>query len=72
MSCTKGMRACRRGCLHRQLVEEYRDWRHSWEQRREDEHHMQLEDAEYAAMYPAPTFKAWLAARAGHCERETG
>lgn len=45
------------------MVSEYRDWRTSWEERREDEYHMQLEDEEYAAMYPPPTFKAWLEAR---------
>lgn len=65
MSCTEGMRACRTSCLHRQMVDEYRDWRHSWEQRREDTHHYQLENDEYAAMYPPPTFRAWLEARAG-------
>lgn len=57
--------ACRRDCGHRALVTEYRDWRHSWEERREDRHHMQLEDDDYAAMYPPPTFRAWLLARAG-------
>lgn len=57
--------ACHRRCLHRELVTEFRDWRHSWLERREDEWHMNLEDDEYEAMYPPPTFKAWLQARAG-------
>lgn len=54
--------ACHRACLHRSSVESYRHWRASWEERREDEHHMQLEDDDYAAMYPPPTFRAWLEA----------
>lgn len=64
--CARGMPldgACHRACLHRQSVQEYRDWRTSWEERREDEYHMQLEDDEYAAMYPPPTFRDWLAGR---------
>lgn len=70
--CVKGMPmvgACHRKCLHRAMVEDFRDWRHSWHQRREDEHHMQLEDEEYAAMYPPPTFRDWLEARGGDGER---
>lgn len=62
--------ACRRDCLHRAMVEEYRDWRLSWEERREDRHHMQLEDEEYAAMYPPPTFRTWLECRRGWTEEE--
>jgi hypothetical protein len=57
--------ACHRRCRHRELVQAYRDWRISWEERREDEFHMRLEDDEYAAMFPPPTFKAWL--EAGRC-----
>lgn len=56
---------CRRDCLHRAMVLEYRDSRHAWEERREDQEHYQLEDEEYAAMYPPPTFKAWLVGLAG-------
>lgn len=66
--CTKGMPTsvgCHSRCLHRALVDDYRDWRHSWLERREDHYHMNLEDEEYAAMYPPPTFKAWLLARGG-------
>jgi ribosome modulation factor len=61
--CAKGMPvvgACRRDCLHRAMVQEYRDWRTSWEERREHGDHMQMEDQEYAERYPPPTFKAWL------------
>jgi len=64
VSCTKGMTACRRGCLHRAMVEEYRAWVDSWHQRREDRHHMQLELDEYAQLHPRPTFHQWLVERA--------
>lgn len=57
--------ACRRDCLHRAMVTEYRDWRASWEERREAGPHMQMEDDDYRAAYPPPTFKAWLQGRAG-------
>ena len=66
--CAKGMPmagACRASCGHRALVQEFRDWRHSWEERREDTYHHQLEDDDYAQLYPAPTFRDWLVARAG-------
>lgn len=66
--CVTGMPlqgACRRSCGHRSMVQEYRDWRHSWEERREDNHHYQLEDDDYAQLYPPPTFRTWLQARAG-------
>lgn len=66
--CHKGMpvrsdqpgTGCHRACLHRRSVQEFRDWRHSWEEARERDHHMQLEDDDYAARYPPPTFRAWL------------
>lgn len=61
MSCTPGMRGCRRDCLHRAMVHAYRDARHAWEALREAEHHgMQLEDDDFAEQYPPVTFKRWL------------
>lgn len=51
---------CRRACLHRRSVQEYRDWRHAWEERREHRDNMQLEDDDYARLWPPPTFRAWL------------
>lgn len=51
---------CRRACLHRASVQSYRDWRHAWEEARENGENMRLEDYEYAAKYPPPTFKHWL------------
>lgn len=79
--CAKGMPlrgACRRDCLHRALVEEYRDARHAWEALRESDVIVmgvagtahaavaayQLTDAEFAAVFPPPLFKDWLLFRA--------
>jgi hypothetical protein len=45
------------------MVEEYRWARIRWEEQREDEEHMRLEDDEYREQYPPPTFKAWLIGR---------
>lgn len=74
--CVRGMPrvgACHTRCLHREMVEDYRSTRHAWEEARESgrpvsaEHAggaaiamHQLEDDDYAAAYPPPTFRAWL------------
>ena len=70
--CVKGMPyaredqpSCRRTCLHRALVQDFRDSRHAWEERRENGEAMQMEDAEYRAVFPPPTFKEWLIRSAG-------
>jgi hypothetical protein len=54
------MRKCRANCLHRRQVQDYRDARHAWEEAREQGEAMQMEDDEYRARYPPPTFKTWL------------
>lgn len=51
---------CRRDCLHRAMVMQYRDARHAWEERREQGEAMQMEDDDYRAAFPPPTFKDWL------------
>jgi len=66
-------KGCHARCLHRVLVEGYRDARHAWEALRESDTPvpaayaggatttcMQLEDDEFRAAYPPPTFKQWL------------
>lgn len=52
--------ACASSCLHRINVESYREWRHNWEEARENGEAVQMEDDDYAAAYPPPTFRAWL------------
>lgn len=55
------MRGCHARCLHRQLVENYRDARHAWEAQREAvTHGYDTENREYSEANPGPTFKAWL------------
>lgn len=54
------MRNCYKNCAHRALVEEYQWARLAWEERREAEPNMTLEDDEYIEQYPPPTFKEWL------------
>lgn len=68
------MRLCRRDCLHRQLVESYRDARFASESLRESDAPAygaagaahsgaaayQLDDAAFRELYGAPTFKEWL------------
>jgi hypothetical protein len=39
---------------------EYRDSRDAWEQNRESEAFMQMEDEEYREQFPPPTFKNWI------------
>lgn len=75
--CAKGMPlsgACRRDCLHRAMVEEYRDARHAWEALRESDVIVmgvagtahaavaayQLSDEEFARAFPPPLFRDWL------------
>lgn len=65
--CVKGMPlpredrpSCRENCLHRALVQDFRDARHAWEENRECGAAMQMEDDEYREAYPPPTFKDWL------------
>lgn len=76
MPCSRGMVSCRKDCLHRASVEQYRDARHSWQEGRESGRIVsgenvaginganvsayQLTDEQYAAAYPAPLFKTWL------------
>ena len=67
--CTPAMRrrpdgqGCRVGCLHRANVEDYRDARHAWEEAREHGDNLRLEDDDYAAQHPPPTFWGWLTGR---------
>lgn len=56
----KRVNGCHRQCLHRALVENYRDAHFAWEAGREQGEAMQMEDEDYAAMYPQPLFKQWL------------
>ena len=67
MPCATGMAKCVRTCRHRQLVTEYRAWRHAAELERERV--TAGYEAEMAAYGPLPTFKDWLLARAAP-ERE--
>lgn len=61
MPCAPRMLGCTTRCLHRQLVENYRDARQAWEDQAEAETHgYATELAEYAEANPGPTFKAWL------------
>lgn len=71
--------ACRRDCLHRAMVQEYQDARNAWEAQRESGTTVpalyadggelvsmyQLEDADYRAAFPPPTFRTWLEGHAG-------
>lgn len=58
MPCTKGMTECRRNCLHRHTVNEYRVAREAAEQAREAETRgYRTETAEYG---PILTFREWL------------
>lgn len=47
------------------MVAEYRDARDAWVQLRETGDRMQMEDEEYRAVFPPPTFKQWLIGRTG-------
>lgn len=69
--------ACHRRCLHRELVQSYRDARDAWERLRESgaivtgvagtSHAAvaayQLSDDEFAAAHPPPLFRDWLSSR---------
>lgn len=54
------MRECHARCLHRAMVLSYRDARDAWECLRESSVGMQLEEGDFRAEFPPPTFKAWL------------
>lgn len=61
MPCKPRMAGCTVRCLHRQLVESYRDARDAWEQQAEAATYgYAAELRDYAAEQPGPTFKAWL------------
>lgn len=76
---TAGRPGCRLSCGHRAIVEEYRDARRAWEDRRESDEPAygaagasgsgaacyQLSDEEYAELYPPPLFKDFLVGRRG-------
>lgn len=68
MPCKPGMAGCRRGCLHRQMVQEYRVARHAAVLERE----AATGDypAELAAYPEIITFKAWLIGLAGAKEHD--
>jgi len=69
MPCPPRMRGCRASCLHRQLVNEYRDARDAYEATLEDTTSLYpAEVRDYKRDYPGPTFKAWLQGHAGHRE----
>lgn len=66
MPCSKAMRSCRRDCLHRKLVLEYRDARDAYEAVVEREAiGYATEERDYKRDHPGPTFKAWLQGTAG-------
>lgn len=61
MPCKPRMRGCAAACLHRQLVENYRDARDAWESTLEDTAKgYAAEEREFSAAHPGPTFKQWL------------
>jgi len=62
MPCTKGMRGCRRGCLHRALVGDYYVAREASELAAEREHRGYATER---AECPVLTFKEWLTGTAG-------
>jgi hypothetical protein len=78
MPCSKGMRTCRRDCLHRVMVESYRDAVDATQALRESDAPAygaagaansgaamyQLSDAEFRELHPTPLFKDWLQAHA--------
>lgn len=65
MPCSKGLRSCRRDCLHRKSVLEYRDGHDAWEAAKESEEFMNLEESDFKNVYPEPNFKAWLIGKKG-------
>jgi len=67
MPCSKGMRDCRAGCLHRASVEEYRLARHAQLLREEAE---TIGDPwMIAERKPAISFRQWLVGRARRASR---
>lgn len=68
MPCSPGMRKCRRGCLHRMLVDDYRSERHRQVIERENATGgYESEIAEYGQIV---TFKSWLQQMAGGRQEE--
>ena len=61
MPCKPQMNGCRADCLHRQLVESYRQAREVWEQWKEDETiGYETEGKLFDVEHPGPTFREWL------------
>lgn len=60
MPCSKRMLKCYAGCLHRRMVEEYRDARDAREELREQGEGLQMEPGEFDVMVPKVLFKDWL------------
>ena len=63
MPCKTSMAGCRRGCLHRQMVQEYRLARHAAVLKREEVTGGYKSEIE--AYGPIITFKTWLESLAG-------
>lgn len=73
MPCSPRMRGCRAGCLHRAMVEEYRDARDAYEAELERETSMyDTEVAEYKRDRPGITFKEWLKQKGGERRGQCG
>ncbi len=58
--CSPGMRMCRRDCLHRQMIEEYRDAVLAREALRESGEYMQHEYEDFQREVPPVLFRDWL------------
>lgn len=66
MPCPPAMRGCRRDCLHRQLVEDYRAARERDELARDVEAIGYRADEQlHAARHPLVTFRSWLVQLSG-------
>lgn len=66
MPCAEGMRRCRRDCLHRRLVLNYRDARDAYERWVEEVSiGYETEAAQVRQEHPGITFKDWLLGHAG-------
>lgn len=62
---------CHLRCLHRQMVEEYRNAREAWEIQRDNEcvgYRAEMRD--YQERNPGPTFKQWLRDRARSAQED--
>ena len=60
MSCSKGLRQCHRKCLHRALVQDFRDAVDARDALREQGDQIQMEDDEFDERFPKVLFKDWL------------